>query len=311
VSRVLNNSIHVSENTRKTVMMAINELDYNPNFLGRNLRTQKTKMILVILNNLSNDFFSKVIKGIETSGSIYNYNIMIATTYGNKKKEEAYLDLLINKQVDGAIFMSSTVTSEKLEILGQKHNIIQCSEYVENVNIPYVTIDNYAASYEATNYLIESGCKKIIYMTVNNNYMSTKLRLSGFKQAMFDHNLQIHPKMILMCDYGFKKSYDSMQEVLNTKNIPDSVFAISDRMAAGAIKCILKNKYSVPNDISVIGFDNISLTSIYNPTITTVSQSSYKMGCIACSHLIDKINGKSVELTTVLSHELIIRESTR
>jgi LacI family transcriptional regulator, repressor for deo operon, udp, cdd, tsx, nupC, and nupG len=311
ISRVINKSNSVKEETKQLVLDVIKEMNYEPNSMGRNLRTQKTKMILVIINSLSNDFHAKVIRGIEHVGGLNNYNVMIVTTYNDKNKEKVYLELLKNKQVDGAIFTSTTLSNAEMQKLGEDYKILQCGEYIDDINVPYVSIDNYLAAYDATKYLISMNKKNILYVSVNNKYISTTLRLKGYRQALLDNGFKVNKNNIIKCDYGFKKAYSSMNVILKAGNIPDAVFAISDRMAAGIIKSVIDNGYRVPEDIVVMGFDNINLTKMYNPSISTVSQLRFNLGSIACQKLITIIDGEEFENKTIIKHKLVLRDSTK
>ncbi|HHV97413.1 MAG TPA: LacI family transcriptional regulator [Clostridiaceae bacterium] len=312
VSRVINNSPSVSETTYRKVMQAIEELDYKPNLLGRNLRRTETRMILVLLPTISNPFYSKIVKGIERVARENGYNILLCNTDSRVETEREYLKLLKNRLSEGAIFMAPVIDRDELSELSRKYPIVQCCEYMEEAHVSYVTIDNFSAAYKAVQYLIGLGHKRIGMISCKNNYISTIQRKEGYKKALEDAGLVFSEDLIKVGNYGFKSGIRAAKQFLAKKdNVPTAVFAISDSMAIGAIRCFKENGMKVPGDISVIGFDDITYASMYDPMLTTVSQPQVELGCEAMELLLAQIRGDIKEPKSIfLDYELIIREST-
>lgn len=310
ISRVLNNSPNVKNETRERVMNAIKELNYSPNLSGRILRRNETKIVLVLLPTISNPFYSKAVTGIRHAADKLGYLILICNTESDVKKEMEYLDLLRYKQADGAIMMSKESDIGKLEEIGASHPIVQCFEYRKSDMLSYVSVDNEQAAYEAVKYLIGLGHRRIGLVGCDTQYPSAEQRESGYKKALHEANIELDTDLIIRGDYGFRSGFNCAGKLMEHK--PTAIFAISDMQAIGVIKALKGMGLSVPEDISVVGFDNVTFSEIYDPGITTVSQPTYKMGSKAMNILIDELKGGSkTPQQIIMKHELIIRDSAR
>lgn len=308
VSRVLNQHSSVSEKTRRKIEEAINELNYRPSLLGRNLRTKESRLLLVIIPDISNPFYTEIINGIEETALKKGYNILLCNTDSNLEREEMYFDLMKNRVADGAILMDQTIPTEKIAALASEYPIVQCSEYTEDERITYVSISNEAASYQAVKHLLQIGKKKIAFINSDEQFLYARERRAGYERALTEYNIPINSD--LMRNTGgvsFEHGKQAMNSLL--KHRPDAVFAVSDVLAIGALKEININSFSVPDDIAIIGFDKIDFSNMTNPPLTTISQPMYKMGATSAELLINKIRGEEVE-NMILEHELVIREST-
>ena len=312
VSRVINQNPAVSDITYKNVMQAIDELDYRPNLLGRNLRRTENRMILVLLPSISNPFYSKIVKGIERVARENGYNILLCNTDSKIETEKTYLKLLKNRLSEGAIFMAPVIEREEMSDIGKGFPIVQCCEYKEDAHVSYISINNFSAAYKAVQYLIGLGHKKIGMISCNNNYISTIQRRAGYEKAIVDGGLVFDESLVKIGNYGFKSGIRAGKQFLLKKdNLPTAIFAISDSMAIGAIRCFKENGLTVPEDISFIGFDDITYAAMYDPMLTTVSQPQVDLGCEAMELLLMQIRGEVNEPRSIfLDHELIIREST-
>ncbi|OZU88325.1 LacI family transcriptional regulator [Virgibacillus indicus] len=310
VSRVLNNRNSVKEKTRMRVDQAIRELNYEPSVLGRNLRNSESRLLLVLIPSISNPFYTEIINGIEDTAIGKGYNILLCETDSNPKREAIYFNMVRNRLADGIILMDPTVNRKNLHDLACKHPIIQCSEFDENGTISYVTIDNELAAYQAVKHLIKIGKKKVALINSDEKFLYARERRSGYEKAMKEFGLPIESKWIRSVEQlGFESGQQAMRSLLNEADMPNAVFAVSDVLAIGALKEINSIGLKVPEDIAIIGFDKISFSNMTHPTLTTIAQPMYKMGCISATMIIDKIRGNDVE-SLILDHELIIREST-
>lgn len=311
VSRVLNESPSVSPITREKVQSVIKRLKYEPNLLGRNLRRSETKMILVLLPNISNSFYVKVVKGIEDIGHRNGYNIMLCNTDLDMQRERMYLGLLKNKLADGVIFMAPELSRDELNEIGRGFPVVQCCEYKRGAEVSHVSIDNRVAAGKIINHLISLGHKRIAMISCINKFVSTYDREQGYKKALEDNSIEIDTELIKYGDYSFKSGLIATKELLSQSVRPTAIFAISDMMAIGAIKEIKSSGMKVPDDVAVAGFDNISYASMYDPALTTISQHQYDLGCTAMELLLKQIKvGIKLPKEIILEHELIIREST-
>lgn len=311
VSRVLNHSSSVIPETREIVLEAIKKLNYQPNLLGRNLRRMETRMVLVLLPNVANPFYARIVKGIEDIAHKNGYNVMLCNTDSDRHREDMYLELLRNRLSDGVIFMESELEAEELAELGKTFPVVQCSEYKENVNVDYVGIDNFAAGYKAVSHLIGLGHRRIAMISCRNSFISTRKREEAYKKALADAGIEFDPSLMVYGDYGFKSGLRAGKSLLQLKEVPTGIFAISDIMAIGTIRAFKEAGMRVPQDVGVVGFDDISFASMYDPMLTTISQPKYDMGCEAMKLLLRKMKGEAKQSEKiVLEHTLKIREST-
>ncbi|HWO77265.1 MAG TPA: LacI family DNA-binding transcriptional regulator [Bacillus sp. (in: firmicutes)] len=310
VSRVLNNAPSVSPKTRLKVENAIRDLNYEPSMLGRNLRNSESRLLLVLLPSISNPFYTEIINGIQNTAIAHSYNILLCETDSNPQRENIYFNMVKNKLADGVISMDPTVNMQKLNELAENHPVILCSEYEEGGCLPYVTIDNELAAYQAVKHLIKLGNEKIALINSDEKFLYARQRRNGYERALKEFNLPIRNEWIYHTkDLDFQNGVQAMRMLLQLDEKPSAVFAVSDTLAIGALKEVNMNGLHVPNDIAIVGFDNISFSNMTNPTLTTISQPMYRMGVIAANMLISSIKGDKVE-NIILDHELIIRESS-
>jgi LacI family transcriptional regulator, repressor for deo operon, udp, cdd, tsx, nupC, and nupG len=311
VSRVLNNSPLVLPDTKQSVLAAISTLNYQPNLLGRNLRRTETKMILVLLPTIANPFYSRLVKGMEDAAHACGYNIMLCNTDSDKNREEVYLELLKKRLADGVIFMAPEIELKELDKTSFISPTVQCCEYREGSKVSHVSIDNLRAAKDAVVHLIKCGYSRIGHISCKNNFVSTIQRKNGYKNALEEAGIPFDPELTAYGDYGFNSGYKAANRLLSLDKRPEAIFAISDIMAIGAIKAIREKGLTIPADISVMGFDDISFASMYDPPLSTVSQPKYELGKTAVELLmrqLDKNNNGPEDI--ILPHKLIIRGST-
>lgn len=311
VSRVMNKTDNVSHETKKKVLAAIKDLSYSPNLLGRNLRRNETKRILVLLNTISNEFYSRILKGIEKKALENGYTVMICMTHGSDKLEERYVQMIKTRLVDGAIFLTTEQNGEILQSGLEGLNVVQACEPTKNFITPTVCINNEKAAYEATTYLIEMGHKDIAFFGAMGIYQSSSDREKGYKRAMKDFSLPIKPDLIMNEGFSFNSGMRAIEKLIeNNIDMPTACFCVSDSCAAGVIRTLIKNGISVPNDVSVMGFDNTKLSQNYIPSITTVKQPQSDIGYIAMDLLLKKMKGEKIEHENIiLPYKIIKRES--
>lgn len=310
VSRYLNNPDIVAKETKLRVEAAIRELNYEPSILGRNLRKSESKLLIVLIPGISNTFYTEIINGIENTAIGKGYNILLCQTDSNPQREAIYFNLIKNQLADGIITMDPAVDRKNLTEIAKKYPLVQCSEYDENGVISYVTINNELAAYHAVKHLIKIGHKKIAIINSNEKFLYARERKQGYERALSESGISVHTDWMYTTEnLEFESGRQAMKNLLNQKARPTAVFAVSDILAIGAIKEINASGLNVPEDIAVIGFDNISFSNMTNPRLTTIAQPMYQMGSLSAQMLINKISGKKTE-SIILDHELVIREST-
>ena len=309
VSRVINNSGAVTEATQKAVQTAIEKLGYKYNLFGRGLRSGGTKIIMVMLSSLANTFCSRVIRAIDKEAGQKGYCTMICTTEGVAEKEEYYANFACNGLFDGMIILNSVLDAEKMGCISKSIPLIQCNEFI-NSDIPYVSIDNEKAAYDATKLLIGNGRRKIVFYTVDNDLMSTRDRFKGYKRALAENSIPFRDELVICGNYGYRNAVRVFEDFINEGCDFDGVFAISDRMAVGASRALMENGYTIPDDVEIVGFDNTDISYTSSPQITTVSQPHALLGRNAFNMLENVIGGKKTD-SIILPHKIVVRDSTK
>lgn len=314
VSRVLNDIDVVNEDTKKKVVDAIKMLGYRPNIVARSLKTQRTKTIGILVPDISSQFYPEIVRGAEDVANIYDYNVILCNSDFDVEKEKEYLRVLREKMVDGVIYMSSSLNSEILDLINElniKTILVETKD--KEGTLPSVTIDNIAATYEGTKYLIEEGIKKLAFIGVNSdNQNAWGDRYVGFEKAVNEAGLKLDESLIYFDSLKVKTGYEGVAEILKSGTKFDGIVCASDEIAMGTINALRDNNINVPEDVSVIGFNNNYVSAIFYPKITTISQPSYDMGSVAMRMLIKLLNKKELEQEHyVLDYELIKRGSTK
>lgn len=311
VSRVINKSSSVTESTCDAVKDAIKKLDYRPNLLGRNLRRTESRLILTLLPNISNPFYSRIVKGIEDVAQRNGYNVLLCNTDSDAARELVYLELLKNRLADGVIFMAPEIGKKELTEISGSFPVVQCCEYREGAEVSHVSIDNHFAAEKVAKHLVSLGHEHIAMISCKNNFVSTLRREEGLRSAIEKMGLKLDDRQVVYGDYSFISGYRMATSLLSLDKMPTAIFAISDMMAIGALKAAREKGLRVPDDLAVVGFDNISFASMCSPMLTTISQPKYDLGCTAMELLLRKIHGELEEpANIILENELIIREST-
>lgn len=300
VSHVINNTRYVSDELVERVNKAMEELNYHPNSLARGLRSGKTKTIGLVIPDISNQFFAEISRKIEDKGFEYDYSVILCDTDDDVEKENRYIDVLIAKQVDGIIFISAGGDSVNLnKIIDMDISIVVIDRDIQLAKTDIVLVDNSVGGYEATGYLIELGHRRIACITGSSPTTPSAQRVAGYKKALQKNGIALDPCLIVPGDYHFNSGYKAMQELLSLSDPPTAVFACNDMMALGAIQAANEKGMKIPEDISVIGFDNIPFSQTVFPTLTTVAQPINDMAELAVDLLIEKIRLNSQRKRTI------------
>lgn len=310
VSRVINHSAVVLPETQRQVESAIKELNYKP--LRIQSRPKIPPNILVMIPDISNNYYSVIVKGIGDYCIQTDRNMIVCNTNYSRHRELEFLDMLKNKVARGAILLGTELHREEILEYNEKYSIIQCCEYLENTPVSHISIDNKTAAKEAMRHLIGLGHKRIGLIACNNNFLSTKQREEVYYQILKDEGIPIRKEYVIKAHrYDFKNGLRAMMQLMSLSCPPTAVFALSDDLAIGAVSAALSSGKRVPDDIAVMGFDDIAFASMYTPSITTVAQPCYDLGYNAMDMLARKIEGKQSSAESIfLEHELKIRAST-
>jgi LacI family transcriptional regulator len=312
VSRVVNNNPNVKPQTRKKVFEAIERLGYRPNAVARGLASKKTTTVGVVIPDISNAIFAEVARGIEDIANMYHYNIILCNADKKKEKEIRVVNTLLEKQVDGLLFMGGTVTEEHVRAFRTSSvPIVLCATTSEEESIPSVDIDHELAAFEAVSMLVENGHKRIAMISGTlqdpaNGYM----RFQGYKRALETAGLPVSDDYIRVGNYRYESGLEVAKYFLEMKERPTAIFTATDEMAIGAIHTIQDAGLRVPDDISVISVDNIRMASMVRPLLTTVAQPMYDIGAVSMRLLTKLINKEQVtDFKVILPHYIIQRKS--
>ncbi|MDR2940468.1 MAG: LacI family transcriptional regulator [Clostridiales bacterium] len=316
VSRVINGSGPVSVKTTAKVKQAIKKLNYQPNIWGRRLRRKESRMLLVLVPNIHNPFYASIVSGIEDSAKLGGYGIMLCITNRNKDKEYEFLKLLKSGQADGAVMMTLEKQEKRLfrDLFGATSlpPVVQCCEYCDSKELPFVAIDNLAAAKQAVEYLISIGHRRIGFIGSVNRFISSELRLQGYRGALTAAGLEVSPEYEVYADedYGFRSGMLAAKELLGRQGRPSAIFCISDVLALGAIRAAREVGIVPGRGLSVLGFDDVESATMFHPLLTTVSQPRYEMGRVSADMLIRMLENGDGASRVYLEHQIILREST-
>ncbi|WP_125154313.1 LacI family DNA-binding transcriptional regulator [Clostridium rectalis] len=311
VSKALNNSSDISEKTKRLVCETAKAMNYTPNAIARGLVTNKTNTIGIIIPDITNPFYPEIELGIEDTVSKKGYNVFLCNSNGKVKREEEYMRLLISKKVDGIIW--APVGGENTEL-------------INNIEIPLVTlciksgyenenfigIDDFQGGYIATKHLLANGYKNILYIGDKNNIKSTKERLNGYKKALNEFNIEIKDELIVGGSFTRESGYEITKEIFTNYKDIDGIFAVNDLIALGAMQALRELGFKIPDEVGIVGFDDISFAKLEEISLTSVIQPKYNMGTLAADMILRKIenNDKFCENVT-LQPKLAIRSTVR
>jgi LacI family transcriptional regulator len=319
VSKALNDSPEISEQTKIKIKEYAKLKNYKPNVIGLNLKNRKTKTICVIIPNILNSFFAKVFSGIEKVADKKGYNVITCISNESLEKEINTLDMLSNGTIDGFI-LSVSEEAQKLheynhfkEIINDGTPIVMFDRIADSVECDKVVVDDFDSALNSTQHLIDLGCKNIALFSSVDNLSVGKLRADGYLKALENNNIPINENLIVRTESEADLK-DKIKAVFDNNKI-DGIFALDENDSVAALKMSLKKGFKIPKDISIIGFaDGILASRRLSPSLTTVSQHGIEIGEVAAKLLIERLESKEENLpyeTVVIKTKLKERESTR
>lgn len=311
VSKVINHTGSISEQTRKRVLEAMNKLNYHRDVAAASLRSKRTNAIGLLVPDISNPFYADIARSIEDRSCELGFNVMMCNTDNDPEKEKNYLSLLTSQRIDGLVVASAFRSTDLLEEMmdQQRVPIVLIASEIPKLSINTVTVDDYKGGYLAASHLLSLGHKKIAIIA--ENIRSNKPRLSAFKDAMQEAELPVPDEYIVKTEALIQKGYESAKQLLSLKERPTAIFACNDLLAAGVIQAAKEIDISIPHDLSVVGFDNTVLSTTTSPMLTTVSQPIKEMGAKVVELLMQEMEAaRPYKERLLLSPELMIRQST-
>ena len=316
ISRVLSRPEVVASATRDRVMRAVNQLGFAPNSNAKNLRKQATAKLLVTVPDLSNPFFSLILQGIEDAAQRNGYSVLVGDTQHDEKREERYALMLRRNEADGLIFLGHRLPEAAAELIqaNGRHPapIVNGCEFNPRLGVPSVHIDNEKAAYQAMDHLFALGHRRIGVVTGPLVSPLSRDRLAGVSARAKKEGAS-HDFVVMHGDFSIESGAVAAERLLSSSNRPTAVFCFNDEMAMGALKIARRLGVSVPEQLSLVGFDNIRFAEHLTPPLTTISQPMRRIG-EGCVHLLlgilNKEDATEIPASVTLPHQLIIREST-
>jgi len=312
VSRALMNPEKVSVSTRKRVETAVLEAGYSPNTLARNLRRNESKTIITIVPDICDPYFAEIIRGIEDAAVENDYLVLLGDSGQQKKRESSFVNLVFTKQADGMLLLG---TDHPFDVSKPEQKnlppMVMACEFAPELELPTVHIDNLTSAFEAVNYLAQLGHKRIAQISGPTTATLCKFRQQGYQQALRRAGVSMNPAYSTVGDFTFEAGAHAVRQLLALPEQPTAIFCHNDAMAIGAIQEAKKLGLRVPQDLSIVGFDDIQFAQYCDPPLTTISQPRYEIGRQAMLMMLDLLKGNDVQAgSRLLEAKLVVRGST-
>lgn len=314
VSNVLNNVPTVTEVNRIKVSNAIKKLKYRPNAAARILKTNVSKSLGLVIPDITNPFYPELARGVEDAAKEYGYSVFLCNNDRNSGKEKEYIDALLEKSVDGMILVKPNLKADELKEIQQICSVVLVdADDTTGFQCDLINVDDYNGAISALDLLYRYGHTRIAFISGQLESRSSVCRQEAYFKYMKEHNIKIDKSLIIKGEYDWKSGYDCAMKLISKSNPPTAIFAANDLMAIGAMKAVKELKLNVPEDVSVIGYDDIDMASLCTPQLTTVRQPKYEAGTASVKTLLEKLKSSASEkkknTVTVLKTEIVIRES--
>lgn len=310
VSRVLNGGTGVGEETKDAVLAASRELGYQPSAVARSLSTGRTKVLGLVISDITNPFFPDVARGIEDVSAMYDYNVILCNTDGQCGKEEAHVRVLLDKGVDGIIFTSVRMGETNLSELTRRGvPFVFAGRTLKNCPAHSVEVDNFLGGCLATEHLIHLGHRQIAYVNGPVGVSSADERLAGYQQALARYQIPFDPALVFPGNFRREDGILAARMIHASSRMPTAVFAANDFMAIGLLEGLLEMGLNVPADVSVVGFDDVALAGYRPISLTTVAQPRYDLGATAARqliHLIEVKDRRAGEAEPKLAEQIVL-----
>ena len=312
VSRVINNSGYVSQETRAGVEAAIAELQYVPNSLARSLRFKQTKTIGLVLTDVTNPFWTTVARGVEDVASQRGFNVILCNTDESEAKQGEYLSVLLQKQVDGVLLAPVNSTTGAVQLIQRQGVVVVVIDRrVFNAQVDVVRGDSEGGAYQLTRYLLSLGHRRIAILTGPEGVSTAQDRVAGYAQALREAGLAVDQTLIYYGEFTQASGYEMTQKALLSRPRPTALFAGNNFIAIGASWALAEARLRAPEDMTLVAFDDIPPALVLDPFLTVAAQPAYEMGRRATELLVDRLagNGPASYQEIVLPTEIIARRS--
>ncbi|MCU6432371.1 LacI family transcriptional regulator [Undibacterium sp. Jales W-56] len=312
VSHVINNTRVVSEDARERVLSVIQELRYIPSAVARSLKNDKTHTLGMMIPNNSNPYFAEVIQGIEDESFRLGYNIILCNSYDDPKKQAAYTRVLMEKRIDGLILVSSGIDLELTQLLADEAiPKVLVDREVPGVAADFIEADHEQGGYLATRYLLDLGHRRIACVAGPKTLLPSSDRVSGYLRALKEAGIDFNIDYLAHSDFTSQGGFSAFQQLLALPTRPTAIFASNDLMAIGGLCAAQQAGMRIPEELSVIGYDDIALASFSTPPLTTIAQPKHEIGVLTARVLVNRIINAELPLRReMLETKLTVRQST-
>lgn len=309
VSYAINGNPKITEKTRQHVLKIANEMNYVANSNAKMLKAKRSGAIGLFFNSWFGPIYSELVRGIQEQVHSEHYDLVACSLYGGEQSTAH--KYLRERAVDGAIILSSSFDDDFLKSVASENlPIVVLDRELKSPHIYNVLIDNFGGAFKAVNALIEAGCKDIYYFGGPQKSYDNKKRLDGFIAALGYNQIPLNSQYIIQSNFTEADAYLKMNELINQGKIPNAIFSANDEMAIGILRAAKEHNIQVPEQLKIVGFDNIYTSSILTPALTTINHHKYEMGVISASILLKAIREEAgIDEITLLPTELIERET--
>jgi len=313
VSRVLNNSESVNEETRMKILKAIKELKYQPSRVAKRLRSKSGggNLLGVLIPDIENPFYVDVLRGIEDMAYQNNYVIIMCNFSQDEKKESRYLEILESEAIDGLVAAPASEDDPRVKKFLRSGLPVVCVDRgLKGLDVDLVWVNNEEGAYQAVTYLVQQGYKRVAHIAGLSTIPSSRLRDIGYRKALTDNGIEIDESLIVYGDSSYRSGVELTEKLLKLSPPPDALFTGNNLITLGALEVINKKKLQIPGDIAILGFDDMNWSNALNPPLTAVRQPAYEIGRRAGELLIQRIKDpKRPPIQMTLNSELKIRKS--
>jgi LacI family transcriptional regulator len=313
VSRVINNSGYVSAATRARVEAAVAELGYVPNRLARSLRLKQTKTLALVLTDITNPFWTTVARGVEDAANEAGFNVILCNTDESETKQEEYLTVLLQKQVDGILLVPAGSTAEQIELIqNQNVPVVVIDRRVPHTQVDVVRADSKGGAYQLVRHLLELGHRRIAVLSGPRTVSTATDRVDGYRRALAEADMNGKAECVYYGRFNQASGYEMAQEALSLSPMPTAMFAVNNFIAVGAWRALREAGLRVPEDMALVAFDDLTSGLVIEPFLTVADQPAYEMGQRATELLLARLSGAAAEAIQeiVLPAKIIVRRSS-
>ncbi|NRQ30275.1 LacI family DNA-binding transcriptional regulator [Nonomuraea sp. NN258] len=312
VSRVLNGRATVNPELAARVHAAVVELGYRPNGVARNLRRRQTTLWAVLVSDVGNPFFTSLVRGVEDGGRQFGYSVVLCNTDENRAREAEYIAVALADNMAGIIISPADDATDISALVAAGTAVVTIDRELADTDVDAVLVDNEKGAEQATTHLLDSGYRRIACITGPRRMSTAMERLRGYQRALKSFGVPQDRALIRHADFREDGGYSAMASLLDEGVDFDAVFVANNLMTVGAVECLTEREVTVPDQVGVIGFDDIPWARLFRPSLSYVSQPTYELGRAAAQLLADRIDNPNRPTTRmVLQTELHPRESTR